>query len=301
MAAASFAEPGAPRAAQRALEMAAQAKIKHLSGRFSWPTIALFLGILAAVPAVTALTLAGVLPYWVALPVNALLIYSIFTPLHEAIHGNIAGRHKQWRGLERLVGHISGFILLAPYPGLERLHLHHHQHTNDPAEDPDIWVRTDNLLMVLLRCMAIQPAYIWHLYRLADDPVGKRVFAYEMAYVALYPVVIAAAFQLGFGIELLLFWVLPGYIGVVMCPLFFDWPVHHPHQDRGRYTDSAILLFPKPIRLAVDLLFCGHSYHLMHHLYPRIPFYDYGTAYYALAEELPATGAKIRNLAGAKS
>jgi len=301
MAVSAFAEQSSSRAAARALEMAAQQRVKHLSGRFAWPTIALFLGILAGVPAIAALTLSGLLPYWVALPVSSLLIYFIFTPLHEAIHGNIAGRHKQWRWLELVIGHISGFVLLAPYPGLERLHLHHHQHTNDPAEDPDFWVRSNNFLMVVLRCMAIQPAYIWHLYRLAKDPVGKRAFAYEMAYVALFAVVVVAAFELGFGPELLLFWVLPGYIGVVLCPLFFDWPVHHPHQDRGRYSDSAILLFPKPIRFVVDLLFCGHSYHLMHHLYPRIPFYDYGTAYYALARELPATGAKIKLLAGAEA
>jgi fatty acid desaturase len=93
----------------------------------------------------------------------------------------------------------------------------------------------------------------------------------------------------------MLLWVLPGYIGVVMCPLMFDWPVHHPHTERGRYTDSAILLFPKPIRFIMDVLFCGHSYHLMHHLYPRIPFYDYGTAYCAVADELKSVGAPIRD------
>jgi fatty acid desaturase len=97
----------------------------------------------------------------------------------------------------------------------------------------------------------------------------------------------------------MLLWILPGYIGVVMCPLMFDWPVHHPHTERGRYTDSAILLFPKPVRWLIDLFFCGHAYHLMHHLYPRIPFYHYGTAYYALEKDLTAMGAKVRRIAGA--
>jgi beta-carotene hydroxylase len=289
-------EPTSLRAAARAVEIAAQTRIKHLSGRFAWRTIAFFLAILGGLALSSTLALAGALPYWAAIPINALLIYFSFTPIHEAIHGNIAGRHAQWRWLELVVGHISGFILLAPYPGLERLHIHHHQHTNDPGEDPDMWVRADNFAMAVLRCMAIQPAYIWSLYKLATDPVGRRAFAYEMIYIAVYVAILVAAFNLGFGVELLLLWVLPGYIGVVMCPLLFDWPVHHPHQDRGRYTDSAILLFPKPVRLLVDFLYCGHSYHLMHHLYPRIPFYHYGTAYYALADELPATDAKIRRI-----
>jgi beta-carotene hydroxylase len=84
-----------------------------------------------------------------------------------------------------------------------------------------------------------------------------------------------------------------------MCPLMFDWPVHHPHTERGRYTDSAVLLFPKPVRWLVDMFFCGHAYHLMHHMYPRIPFYHYGTAYYALEKDLVPMGAKVRRIAGA--
>ena len=37
----------------------------------------------------------------------------------------------------------------------------------------------------------------------------------------------------------------------------------------------------------------------MHHMYPRIPFYDYKTAYYALEKDLDGMGAKVRRLTGA--
>ena len=115
--------------------------------------MALFLGILAGVSTVAALAIAGYLSYWVAIPLNAVLIYAIFAPLHEAVHDNIAGPYTGLRWLERLIGHVSGFVLLAPYPGFRQLHLHHHQHTNDPVEDPDYWVKSNNYLMVVLRCM----------------------------------------------------------------------------------------------------------------------------------------------------
>jgi fatty acid desaturase len=272
----------------RALETAGRNVAASLSGHLAWPTILLFLIVIAGADTVAAVTVNGYIPYWVAIPVNALLIYLIFTPLHEAVHDNILPKTWRSRFLERLIGHISGFVLLAPYPGFRALHLHHHQHTNDPAEDPDYWVKSDNYLMVILRCMAIQPVYIIHLYKIARDPVTMRAFWYEMLYVASYIPVIVGAYWLGFGNELMLLWVLPAYIGVVMCPLMFDWPVHHPHTGRGRYTDSAILLFPRSVRWFMDPLFCGHAYHLMHHLYPRMPFYHYGTAYYALERELAA-------------
>jgi beta-carotene hydroxylase len=279
----------------RILEARGRATARALSGHFAWPTIALFLAILAGVGTVAALAIEGYLPYWGAIAINAFLIYLIFTPLHEAVHENIAGKNSRLVWLQGLIGHISGFVLLAPYPGFKALHLHHHQHTNDPVEDPDYWVKSDNYFTVILRCMAIQPVYIIHLYKIARDPVMMRAFIWEMVYLASYIPVIAAAYWLGFGNELMLLWVLPAYIGVVMCPLMFDWPVHHPHTEQGRFTDSAVLLFPQPIKFAMDVLFCGHAYHLMHHLYPRIPFYDYGTAYYALERELKAVGAPIRD------
>jgi fatty acid desaturase len=278
----------------RAFEKRARVQLQPLTGRFAWPTVAMMFAILAAVSGVAALTVNGYLSYWAAIPINALLIYAIFTPLHEAVHGNIAGSPRYvW--IEQLVGHISGFVLLAPYPGFRQLHLHHHNHTNDPVEDPDYWVKSDNYLMVVLRCMLIQPVYIIHLWKIARDPVGMRAFIDEMIYVASYPVIIAIADRLGFGAELLLLWILPGYIGVCLCPLMFDWPVHHPHTARGRYTDSAVLRFPQPLQFIMDVAFCGHTYHLIHHMYPRVPFYHYGTAFYALEPELATLGPKVRD------
>lgn len=285
--------------AARAFEARARPVVQSLSGKFAWRTIALFLGVLLSVGSVAALAINGYISYWVAIPVNAVLIYFIFTPLHEATHANIVGGNPKLKWLEEAIGHISGYVLLAPFPGFRVLHLHHHNHTNDAVEDPDYWVRSDNYFMVILRCMVIQPVYVIHLYKIARDPRIMRIFVYEMLLLASYIPIMVGSFWIGWGPELMLLWILPGYIGVVMCPLMFDWPVHHPHTERGRYTDSAILLFPKPVRWLVDLFFCGHAYHLMHHLYPRIPFYHYGTAYYALEKDLPPMGATVRRIAGA--
>ena len=283
----------------RVFEKHARGLIQPLTGKFAWRTIGVFLGILVELAAVSTLTIYGYLPYWAAIPINVILIYFIFTPLHEATHDNIVGPYPRLKWLSEVIGHISGIILLAPFPGFRVLHLHHHSHTNDEAEDPDYWVKSDNYLMVILRCMAIQPAYVIHLYKIARDPLTMRIFIYELLLLGAYIPIIGGAFLLGFGWKLVLLWILPGYIGVVMCPLMFDWPVHHPHSERGRYTDSAILLFPKPIKWLADFFYCGHSYHLMHHMYPRVPFYDYKTAYYLVEPELNTLGAKVRHFIGA--
>jgi fatty acid desaturase len=278
----------------RAFEKSARITLQPYVGRFAWPTVVMMFAILAGVSFVAWSTVNGYLSYWVAVPVNALLIYGIFTPLHEAVHGNIAGSPR-FLWIEKAVGQISGYVLLAPFPGFRQLHLHHHSHTNDPAEDPDYFVKTDYPFVMVLRCMFVQPVYIYHLWKLARDPVGMRAFVEEIVLVVSYPVVIAAAYWYGFGNELMLLWILPGYIGVVMCPLFFDWPVHHPHADQGRYGDTAILRFRQPWQFVMDVFFCGHTYHLIHHMYPRVPFYHYGTVFYALEPELMKLGPKIRD------
>src|SRR5258707_13850067 len=73
----------------RAFEQHARSTVQSLSGKVAWATVALFLGILASVSTVAALAIAGYVSYWVAIPLNAVLIYAIFAPLHEAVHDNI--------------------------------------------------------------------------------------------------------------------------------------------------------------------------------------------------------------------
>lgn len=278
----------------RAFEKRARIAVQPLAAGFAWPTVLTFLGVLAGLAIVDALTIRGHISYWAAVPVDAVLIYVIFTPLHEAVHGNIAGRDRRLAWLGSLIGHVSGFVLLAPYPGYRVLHLHHHANANDPNEDPDYWVKSPTWLGQVMRCLVIQPVYIVHLWKIARDPRTMRAFVWEMLYALSYVLIVIAAWQLGFGKELLLLWILPAYIGVVLVPVMFDWPVHHPHTERGRYTDTAILLFPRPFRTLMDVVFCGHTYHLIHHLYPRVPFYHYRTAWIALKDELLTLGPKVR-------
>lgn len=279
----------------RAFERRARVIVQPLTSGLPWPTLLTFVGVLVGVSALGVAASTGHVAYWAAIPADAVLIYFIFTPLHEATHGNIAGRERRRAWLEMLVGHISGFVLLAPFPGFRVLHLHHHANTNDPVEDPDYWVRSRTWFGTVLRSLVIQPVYIVHLWKIARDPRTMRAFAWEMVYVASYIAILIVAFGLGIGKQIVLLWFLPGYIGVVLCPIMFDWPVHHPHIERGRYTDSAILLFPKPIRGIMDFVFCGHTYHLIHHLYPRVPFFRYGAAWRALKGELLTLGPKVRS------
>src|ERR1700731_2180497 len=79
----------------RAFEKRARLTVQPLTAGFPWPTLATFLGVYVGVALVAVLVLRGHLPYWASIPIDAILIYFVFTPLHEATHGNIAGRDRR--------------------------------------------------------------------------------------------------------------------------------------------------------------------------------------------------------------
>jgi beta-carotene hydroxylase len=67
--------------------------------------------------------------------------------------------------------------------------------------------------------------------------------------------------------------------------LFFDYLPHRPFQERDRWKNARV--YPSPI---LNLLILGQNYHLVHHLWPSIPWYKYQPAYYATKPLLDAKG-----------
>ena len=71
--------------------------------------------------------------------------------------------------------------------------------------------------------------------------------------------------------------ILPAAIASGMLAFVFDWLVHHPHDKHvtDRYRTSNVYLFPKALHWPVTMLWIFQNYHIIHHLYPRVPFYRY--------------------------
>ncbi len=89
-----------------------------------------------------------IIPLWLGLILNTLILYADQTPLHEACHGNIAGKDSKWLWLNHLVGYVCGAILLHEYKAFRYMHLAHHRDTNNPEIDPDHWVAVEGPFMV---------------------------------------------------------------------------------------------------------------------------------------------------------
>ena len=265
---------------------------RHVGG-IAWPTLLLATIVFCGSAAVWAGALTATLPLLAGAVVQTLLAYLAFTVAHEAAHGNIHGGNKRWRWLGEAAGWASGVLLFAPFPAFRVLHLQHHSHVNDGDADPDHWVAGDNAASVAARCVTILPYYYFTLLfgPSSRTNAGRKVRRTALWSLGAMAIGVAGLALAGLGTEALALWVAPAVLASGVLAFAFDWLPHQPHDNTERYHDTRVLLGP-----GFAVLTMGQSYHLVHHLYPRVPFYRYGACFRDLRPELESRGARIDDL-----
>lgn len=270
-----------------ALERSALAGVRSLEVRMAWPTVLLAVTIVAIYWAVVAASMTGAVSLWTAAAVNSVLAYLAYTPLHEASHGNVARHGHGW--INRAVGIAAASLPLHNFTMHRTTHLAHHGNLNDPAMDADHWVAGLRWWSVLLRCAMLAFSH----YKIGILPNRRGVIA--TAFVEnLLPLgaVMVVGVTVGWQIALVTM-VLPAFVGATLLGLLFDYAVHAPYQDKSRFTATRMFLFPRGLGWLGSAAWMGQNYHLIHHLYPWLPFYRYARAYRASRSLLIARNAKI--------
>jgi len=278
----------------------AQRVVKHYQGMVAWPSVALAFAIIGSFALVCILGATGAIPLWAGLILNSLVLYAIQTPLHEACHGNIAGRDSNWMWLNHLIGFLSGAILLHEYKAFRQMHLMHHRETNDDDLDPDHWLKVSNPLAVLFRCFTIVPYYHHFFFqKIALNPKEPANFKVTAHVIAAYWALYSIAFWLivfGYWREVLALWLGPHWIGSAIIIYFFAYLPHQPHDTKNKWKATKIYKVSGPAARIANWLYLFQNYHLIHHLFPRIPFYLYPEAFRDLRPVLDKQGARIYEL-----
>lgn len=263
-----------------------QAWRAHVGGT-AWPTLVLAAVTLAVWLGVVLGHVVGLVPTWVAAPVAFVAAYVTFTPVHEAAHGNIGGTKRPW--LDAVVGWASALPLLAPFPAFKTLHLRHHAKTNHPEHDPDFWVAGTGW-RVVARCLSLVPHYyVTYLGPLArSSRTAARTRPVAVAFLVVQGLALVGLTLAGFGSTVAFVLVVPSWLAVAVLGFCFDWLPHHPHGVQGRYLDTRAM----PSRV-LEVLLLGQNLHLIHHLWPSVPFYRYGAVFAASQDALADRGADI--------
>jgi beta-carotene hydroxylase len=278
-------------------EIQALRAAKALQPRIAWWTIIYAAVILGLYGISFWLAFIGLVPFWLAMIINALLVYAAYTPLHEATHRNIASDD----GAFGWINHAVGFLIAAPmihnYSLHRTTHIAHHKHTYDPAHDADHWVKGSNAFETALRCITIVYAH----YRMGfvinrGTAQGRKAIllgSLENAIWLAFPVGLIAT---GYAAEAVMLIILPALLGSGLLAFFFDYAVHYPKVSTERFRRGRIYRARGVIQPLITTLYVGQNYHQIHHLYPWVPFYRYPRLFTQIEPLLRAKGTPIVDL-----
>jgi fatty acid desaturase len=272
---------------------------RELSPSVAWPTLAMAAALPAAQWGMVALGLTGAVSPWALGPAIAVTSYAHYTLVHESIHDNLAPGHPRLRWLNAVVGWIGALGLGSNWPLLMRTHALHHAHTNTD-EDPDIhvkgtlaqllvkWLRLCFLNLVPLALLKpVAPARYRRIASIFQPGEVGQASAVAFGVLGL----LAAAVISGQTAAWLGLLFLPTRVSGLLLMVFFQWLPHHPFDRTERYLNTRISLWA-----GGGVLLLQQNLHLMHHLWPSVPFYNYGRLYRRLRPVLIDRGSRIEGL-----
>ncbi len=213
---------------------------------------------------------------WCVFLMNTLSLHLAGTVIHDASH-NAAHRN---RLVNAILGHVSALVLGFSFPVFTRVHLQHHAHVNDPENDPDHFVSTGGPLWLIAARFFYHEIYffqrrLWRKWELLEWFLGRLSVA----------LLVVAACQFDFLGYLFNFWFSPALVVGIALGLFFDYLPHRPFEERDRWKNARV--YPSAL---LNILIMGQNYHLVHHLWPSVPWYRYKPTYEVMKPLLDAKG-----------
>ncbi len=266
---------------------------RHM-GRVPWEMVAWGLGNFVLFVSLFPLVMTGIMPLWLGFILATVCCTLAYLPSHEAQHSIIGAEGTPLRWLNELVGHVSLIPLAFPYRVAWITHREHHANANDPELDPDYGVKADTwyeMAWKSLRGGQDRDDRYGACLRRSDDPMVGRAVAESAALNLAYYTVLTAMAWSGFALEAAFLWWLPRRLGFTYIGIFLSWAPHYPFAGRGRYNDTRA--WKSPVGTILSL---GMEYHIVHHLFPKIPLIQTGPAYWELRDVIEKRGIRIADL-----
>jgi len=219
--------------------------------------------------------------------------------------------------INQSIGVLCATVLFQCFTPFHYIHLKHHRYTNDTELDPDVWASEGPWYILPLKWLSLEAVY-WHYYlsRVKTRPFWECITTFANLFI-LY----GSTFYLhnwGYTNTLLYAWILPGYLAKAALTFSFDYlPHRHDHHDHSsnhlsdktstgsmnikklvtraenEYLATSVVSLYKHQISCLTLPLMYQNYHLIHHLAPYVPFYQYETIWKQAKEELMENGSQI--------
>ena len=246
------------------------------------PTTLIFIVALTGIIATWRYALAGDIEMWVGSIINGFLSYWMFSVIHDSAHRSLS----KSAFLNEGIGGIA-LVFLFPYAPMTLLrwvHNQHHIHANG-QDDPDIFEHESPWWQVPIRWTFFDAYYIHYFFKNGHRVMKKHAKSLIIFYGLLIPIA-TTLIVMGYGYEILMLWFIPTRIALFLIAVVFVILPHHPaivSQEEDAYLATTMrmgwewLLTP---------LMVYQNYHLIHHLYPTVPFYKMHKVWYLKYDEL---------------
>ncbi|QYX30482.1 guanitoxin biosynthesis L-arginine gamma (S) hydroxylase [Sphaerospermopsis torques-reginae] len=235
---------------------------------------------------------------WYFYPVTILLIGSrqraLATLLHEAAHQVIAKN----RTLNFMMGtFFSGYFILQTMSSYRKSHVEkHHRYFGNPDEDPDYkFAISQGLYQQSLDDKTFQMLYIFSPLLLAQVPKYIKSllihrFLEDQNYLELVAIglwwltIISLSILFNLWQYLILFWLIPYLTVFQIIGWFIELAEHYPLMN----NDINLYMSRNRNSHFIEKFLTGmhnENYHLVHHLFPNIPFWNVPKAHEILMQD----------------
>lgn len=241
----------------------------------AWPTIMLLLASFIIFGVATTVYVHGNLSLFWAIVFNTIASYISFTPAHDAAH-NAVSRNRQ---LNDWVGRIAT-ALQSPVPFFRTfryIHMQHHRFTNDELKDPDTYVGNGPRWLLPFKWATLDLNYFYYYFfksaGIMARPKSERT---ELFFAFLFSASVLTAITLAGWLEYyLLLFLIPQRITAVFLACTFDFLPHYPHEAHAADAPFQCTSNRVGMEWWLTPVLLYQNYHLVHHLYPTVPFYRY--------------------------
>ena len=189
------------------------------------------------------------------------LTFASYIPMHEAVHGNIGGNNSKLKWLDKLIGYMMAPIIAIPFTSHQKEHFTHHKNTNKD-DDPDVHIKnlfrsTKDFYKSTIQVIKTQNTFVMNNYTKAEIllSIGWRISFIVYAGLITMPVILLGWFS-----------------GAFLTIYLLSYLPHKPYKNSERWKDTNIQLFP--VQWFENFIF-KQNLHAIHHLFPRVPFYNY--------------------------
>jgi ferredoxin-NADP reductase/fatty acid desaturase len=238
----------------------------------AWPTVGIFITAFSVFVVSTIMAIDHTVPRAVTIVVNTAVIFVMFTVVHDASHYSIS-RH---RWVNAVLGRLA-WVFVTPalaFPAFGYIHIEHHRHANDDANDPDTFASHGPWWQLPFRFLILDVSYApFYLSRLRSRPKAELAETGVLLLASTAGLVTAIATGSLWMVAVI--YLIPQRIAVMLLAWWFDWLPHHGLQDTQRDNRYRATRARVGMEWLFTPLMLSQNYHLVHHLHPSVPFYRY--------------------------